>query len=185
MKIAIASISILLCMGILFAQQGPFNRGISLRENPTDQIESYLGLTNDQLEALKELRSDFREAARQPVQEIAEISRQLREAIGQDPIDSDLVGQLRADIESRQKNVGDLRSNYRVSAKDILTEEQASLLVALQQVLQLIPAARQAAALNLLEEFERFPMSVMERQLRNRLRMRALLRAGEGAFPRQ
>ncbi len=168
MKIAVVFICLLLCAGILLAQEGPFDPQAPPAIAVAEELAAYLELTDDQIQALKELRLELREATRQSQRQMAEISRQLRRALRQDPIDSDLVSQLRADIRVRQNNIRDLRSNYQVSALNILTDAQAELLADLEQAIQLFPAARQAIGLNLIEPPEGISDRVGERRLQNR-----------------
>ena len=116
---------------------------------------------------------------------MAEIARQLRQALREDPIDSDLVSQLRADIEVRQNNIKDLRGNYRISAQNILTADQLKLLADLEQALRLIPAARQAAGLNLIEVPGEFSYGIGEPRLRNRRGLGAMRGPVTRGFPAQ
>jgi len=187
MKRVLASLSLLLfCTGVLFAQQRPLSRGIPPGEFPPKQLKDYLGLTDDQILALKKLQLEFREAARQSHEQMAKLVGQLRQALKEDPIDSGLVSQLRADIEIQQNNIKELRTDYRISAQDkILTEGQAKLLATLQQALQLVPAAQQAAGLNLIEGPEGMTNPIGGRQLPSPLGIGPVRGPGEGAFPEQ
>lgn len=150
MKIFKVPLAVLLCAGMLVAQQGAPDRG---RRNmmQTDQLRAYLGLTDQQMQELQGVQSSFREAARPLMQQIADKANALRQARQQNPVDSALVSQLQGDLKGLRDQVESLRTQYRTQAQGFLTADQKAKLDALEKALELMPAARQAVGLNLLE----------------------------------
>ncbi len=164
MKITSVSLAVLVCVGALFAQRGPFGGGPRAELFRADQLKDYLGLSDHQLQDLKSVQSSFREAAQPLMQQIAEKMKAVREALKQDP-NAD-VSQLRTDIAGLRDSVQNLRAEYRVRAQNYLTSEQTAKLAALQKALELMPAAHQALGLNLLEPPEGFPAGAVGPQFR-------------------
>ncbi len=164
MKITSISLAVVVCVGTLFAQRGPFDRGPRAELFQADQLKDYLGLSDQQLQDLKGVQSSFRDAAQPLMQQIAEKMRAVRQALKQDP-NAD-VSQLRTDIAGLQTGVQNLRAQYRVQAQNYLTGEQTAKLAALQKALELMPAAHQAVGLNLLEPPEGFPAGAVGPQFR-------------------
>jgi len=156
MRITVGCLSVLLGAVTLFAQEGPFGRGGRMIPARTDEVQAFLSLSDQQVKDLSAVRNTFRDAARPLMQQIGEKMRALRDAREQDP-NSALVTQLRADLADLQKQEQTLRAQYRSQAQAILTEQQKSKLAALQQALELMPVARQAAGLNLLDAPQDFP----------------------------
>lgn len=156
MRITAGCLSLLLGAMTLFAQQGPFGRGGGMMMARTDEVQAFLGLSDQQVKDLNAVRSTFRDAARPLMQQIGEKMKALRDAREQDP-NSATVTQLKADLADLQKQEQTLRSQYRSQAQAILTGQQKSKLAALQQALELMPVARQAVGLNLLDAPQDFP----------------------------
>jgi len=156
MKIAGVCLAVLLGAVLLFALQGPFERGRGMNAVPTDRVQTFLSLSDQQLQDLKAVQSSFREAAAPMMQKIGEKMRALREAVEQDP-DSALVTQLKAELADLRTQEQNLRSQYRAQAEAILTSQQKTRLAVLQQALELMPIIRQATGLNLLDAPQDFP----------------------------
>jgi Spy/CpxP family protein refolding chaperone len=155
MKIATVSLAMLLSVAVVFAQQGPFGEGPRMGAGQTDQVKSFLNLSDQQLQDLKNLQTSFRDAAHPLMQQIREKAQTLRQTLQQDS-NAD-VAQLKADLASLQGQVKDLRTQYRNQALAVLTEQQKTSLATLQKALEMMPTARQAMGLNLLEGPEGFP----------------------------
>ncbi len=164
MKITSVSLAVLVCVGALFAQRGPFGGGPRVELLRADQLKDYLGLSDQQLQDLKGVQSAFRDAAQPLMQQIAEKMKAVREALRQDP-NAD-VSQLRADIAGLQNSMQNLRAEYRIRGQNYLTGEQTAKLAALQKALELMLAAHQAVGLNLLEPPEGFPAGAAGPQFR-------------------
>jgi Spy/CpxP family protein refolding chaperone len=151
MKIYAVPVAVLLCAGMLAAQQGTPNRGPRANAMQTDQLKTYLGLSDQQVQDISGVQSSFRQAAQPLMQQMAEKSKDLRQAMQQNPVDSSLVNQLKSDLSGLRDQMQSLRTQYRAQAQGYLTEDQKTKLGALEQALTLLPAARQAAGMNLLE----------------------------------
>ena len=151
MKIYELPLALLLCAGMLVAQQATPNRGPRANMMQTDQLKAYLGLSDQQMQDLSGVQRSFRQAARPLMQQMADKSKELRQAMQQNPVDSSLVSQLKGDLTELRDQVQGLRTQYRAQAQGFLTEDQKTKLGALEKALELLPAARQAAGLNLLE----------------------------------
>ena len=147
-KILTVSLAVLLCSGVALAQRG-FRSEADSATIPLDQLKTYLNLTDQQLQNLKSIQSDFRDAAGPITQQIRETSQALREAMQQN--DTANAAKYQAALDALQKDLAALRSQYRVKAVNILTNDQKGKLALLQQALDLMPVAQQAGSLNLLE----------------------------------
>jgi hypothetical protein len=156
MKITNVPFAVLLCVGALFSQGG-LPPGPPPDGPQTDQVKAYLVLSDQQLKDLGSIQDSFRAAAEPLMQQIGEKARALRQALRQNPVDSALVTQLKADIASLQAQESSLRATYRAQAQSILIDQQKTSLASLQQALDLMPAALQATALNLLDAPQGFP----------------------------
>lgn len=150
-RTGIVILAVLLTAGVASAVQGPHRGRPGGGAFGTDQIKAYLGLSDQQLQDLANVQTALRETAAPLVQQIREKVKALSEALHQDPVDSALVSQLKADLAALRDQESALRAQYRVHAQNVLSAEQKSKLEALQQVLQLMTAAREATGLNLLD----------------------------------
>ncbi len=150
MKIAVVLLSVLVCVGALFSQGG-FPPPGPPPELQTDQVKAFLALSDQQLQDLSSIQSSFRTAADPLMQQIREKMDALRQALHQDTVDTALVTQLKADTASLQSEVKSLQAPYRTKALAALTDQQKTSLASLQAALDLMPAAMQAGALNLLD----------------------------------
>ncbi len=157
MRIVTVMMAVLLCCGVLLAEQRPFDRAQRMEGIQTDQLKTYLNLSDQQLLDLQAAQNQFREAARPIAEQLRQKAQELRQARQQDPVDEALVSKLKADIAALQSQVGTLRTQFQLQAKAVLTADQTAKLSALQQALELMQAAHQAAALNLLDAPEGAP----------------------------
>jgi Spy/CpxP family protein refolding chaperone len=151
MKITTMSLAALLCAGALLAQQGSPKWGQRPNGAPTDKVKAFLNLTDQQVQDLTAVQVSFRQAARPLRQQMEEKAKAQRQASAQNPVDSALVTQLQADLASLRTQQQSLHATYRTQALNILSDQQKTGLANLQQALDLMPAAHQAAGLNLLE----------------------------------
>jgi Spy/CpxP family protein refolding chaperone len=148
-KIALA---VILLSGLAFGQQGN-NAGMRPRMARAgfDILKDYLGLTQEQLEQLNTLRSSVRDELQPLRRDAAEKARALREAMKKDPIDSNLISSIRADIRALREKMEAKQGEIGTAARKVLTQEQLTKLDQLHEVLKLQAAARQAVALRLIE----------------------------------
>ena len=152
-KILTVFLTVLLCSGVLLAQRGVFQRGPAREADPaaapTDQLKTYLNLTDQQLQSLKSVQSAYRDAAGPTLQQIRETSQALRQAMQQN--DSANVAKYQAALDALQKDLQSLRLQYKEQAQNVLTNEQKGKLIELQKALDLMPVAQQAGSLNLVD----------------------------------
>ncbi|HYK87157.1 MAG TPA: periplasmic heavy metal sensor [Acidobacteriota bacterium] len=154
MRIIKVALALLACVGALFSQGLPPPPPDGTH---TDQVKAYLTLSDQQLQDLAAIQSSLREASDPLMQQVGEKMRALREALQQDTVDSALVTQLKADIAGLQSQLQSLRATFRPKALAILSYQQKAVLANLQQALDLMPSAFQAASLNLLDAPLGFP----------------------------
>ncbi len=157
MKITVVLLAALLCVGALFSQGGFPPQGPPPDGPGTDEVKTYLSLSDQQLQDLSTIQNSFRAAADLLMQQIGEKMQTLRQALQQETVDSALVTQLKADIASLRTQLKAMQSPYRTKALAILTDQQKTSLAGLQAALDLLPAAFQAGALNLLDSPQGFP----------------------------
>jgi Spy/CpxP family protein refolding chaperone len=157
MRINAMALAVLAFAGALFSQGGFPPPGPPPDGVRTEQVKTYLVLTDQQLQDLAAIQSSLRDAADPLMQQIGEKRQALRQALQQDTVDSSLVSQLRTEIENLQTQLQSLRASYRPKAQAVLTDQQKASLATLQQAMDLMPTAFQAASLNLLDTPEGFP----------------------------
>jgi len=116
---------------------------------PTDTLKTYLSLTDAQVTALQQLRKQERQDLSATFQDLGAKQRALRDALTSSK-DAATIGQLQLDIESLRKKIQDTHTSYQAQAVNSLSGDQKTKLQALQAAAALLPAIRQAGALNLL-----------------------------------
>ncbi len=154
MRIATVSFAVLLAAAAAFAQQGPPGAGPYRGMVQTDQIKTFLNLSDQQVQDLTGIETSLRDSARPLMQQMREKAQTLRQTLKQDP-NAD-VTQLKADMASLRSQMKDLHAQYQAQAQKVLTEEQKVNLATLQKALELMPTIHQAIGLNLLERPENF-----------------------------
>jgi len=160
MRLAKLTIALLVMTGPVFAQQGRLG---ARRETGTgdtqsgnfDALKEYLKLTPAQVADLQTIRTGMRDALKPLVEGLAPKVKALREALRQDPIDSEAVARLRKEVEDARSAIRAKREEFAAKARGVLTAEQVSSLQALDQALRLQRAAGQAAQLGFIEPPER------------------------------
>ena len=120
---------------------------------PSDQVKNYLGLSDQQLQDLASIQNSLREATASLIHQAGD----KRQAVQQNTVDAAAVTQLRSDLDALQTQERNLRAPYKARALAVLTNQQQASLANLQQALDLMQAASQAAALNLLDMPQGFP----------------------------
>ena len=125
-------------------------------QEPTDErpgplaLIEYLGLTPEEIEALAEIQAVIHEESQPILEEIRAKRGELREAMQQDPPDTNLIGMLTMEIEELLAELKAVRVEYHDDSVAVLNAEQQMLLAELAQALALQDEARQAVGLNLL-----------------------------------
>ena len=148
-RTAIALAAILLCASAALAQRGP---GRGRRGPQTEQLAAHLGLTADQVVALKEARNQHGQQVRELQREIFRIRREINTELQGDNPNTAVIAQFLTDIEGLNKQVKDLREEFRQQTLATLGDEQKEALAALEQARALQSAMRQAAMFGLLED---------------------------------
>jgi Spy/CpxP family protein refolding chaperone len=109
-----------------------------------DALKDYLKLTPQQVTDLQAVRSAMRTEVKPMVQALAPKLKALREAMRQDPVDSEAVSKLRKEIDDARSAIRTKRDEFGAKARGMLTADQVSSLQALDQALKLERAAHQA-----------------------------------------
>jgi len=151
MKTAQLLLAAALLAGTALAQQGAPRADMSPKTPPTDAIKAYLKLTDQQATDLQALRTSLREAVRPLARQLADKTKTLREELKKDPVNATAVSTLRAEINDLKVQISAKRDEYGAKSRKVLSGEQLAALDALQQALSLLPAARQAIGLNLID----------------------------------
>ncbi len=146
-RTVIVLVAIMLCASAAIAQRGPGRRGLR-----TEQLEQHLGLTEDQILALKEARSLHGQQVRVLQREIFQKRREINTELQGDNPNTAVIAQFLVDIEGLNKQVKNLREEFRQLALATLGDEQKEALAALEQAKALQAAIRQAAMFGLLED---------------------------------
>ncbi len=156
MKIATSLLTLVFCMGLLAAQPGHMGMGSmpparASAVPPLDQLKTYLTLSDAQVTKLQDVQKTWRDTAQPLMEQVGAKTRELREAMRENPVVPSKVDALKAELDALQKKVQVLRDQYQPQALAVLSTQQQSLLATLQKVLELIPAAQQAAFVNLID----------------------------------
>ncbi len=154
MKIANLFAAALLLAGTAMAQQMPPDRPFGPWMPRPEALKNYLSLSDQQMSDLEAARRAFFDAARPLLRQIAEKRQALQAALGKDPIDTAQVQQVRTDIKTLTGQLENSRSEYAKQARGTLTAAQITALGTLEQALAMQAAAREAAALNLIQSPE-------------------------------
>ncbi|MFH1574384.1 MAG: periplasmic heavy metal sensor [Acidobacteriota bacterium] len=181
MKTVLATMAILVLSGTAMGQAGPGDRAGRPRGGGFGELKEQLSLTDTQIESLKALLKAQREALKPQALELAQLGRQLREELQKDPVDAARVSRLRADIQARKNALEAVRSQNREQLRSVLSPDQVAVLAKFEEALGLQQAARQAAALGLIEAPRR--ERTARQGLQNRFNQRQRFGAAAGAQP--
>ncbi|MBM3792238.1 MAG: periplasmic heavy metal sensor [Acidobacteria bacterium] len=151
MKTVLATMALLVLSGTVMGQAGPGDRAGRPRGGGFGELKEQLSLTDTQIESLKALLKAQREALKPQVLELAQLGRQLREELQKDPVDAARVSRLRAEIQAGKNALQAVRSQDRQQLRSVLSPDQVAMLAKFEEALGLQQAARQAAALGLIE----------------------------------
>lgn len=152
MRSKFAFVMPLLLAGVLTAQPRPMaERGEEHAQQRLEPLREALSLSDDQVKALQENNRAFMQSAREIFREAAEKRRALQAELDSDNPNAAAVGQYMIEAKQAQEKVQAKRAEFRESALAVLDEQQQASLAQLEAAMKAAPAARQAAAMNLLE----------------------------------
>ncbi len=116
-----------------------------------NDVKQYLGLTDAQTQSLETILRNRNQAQQAIWSQTAEKNRQLYQLLESGTGSAAQIGQLMLDIRNLEKQIPALDAPYRTQALNVLTADQKTKLVKLDEALKLQPTASQAAMLLLLE----------------------------------
>lgn len=131
------------CATALFAQNSP------TRTPPTDQVKTYLSLTDAQVQSLQAIQQQERSTLSSVHQQLAQKQRALAQAMQSGSADATTLGNLLLDIVNLRKELTQGQTTYHTQAVAVLTAAQQTKLQALQAAADLAPTIRQAEFLYL------------------------------------
>ncbi|HZT29997.1 MAG TPA: periplasmic heavy metal sensor [Bryobacteraceae bacterium] len=114
---------------------------------PTDQVKTYLSLTDAQIQSLQSIRQQESQALSSLRQQIMQKQNTLAQQMQNGSTDATTMGNLLVDIVNLQKQLSQQQSTYHTQAVAVLTTDQQTKLQALQSAASLAPAVRQAEGL--------------------------------------
>jgi Spy/CpxP family protein refolding chaperone len=120
------------------------------RTPPTDQVKTYLSLSDTQVQSLQAIQQQERTALSSLHQQIAQKESTLEQQVQSGSTDAAALGNLLVDIVNLRKQITQQQSSFRTQAAAVLNQAQQSKLKALQDAANLEPTIRQATALLLL-----------------------------------
>ena len=141
--------SLLLATSILLPAQD--KDAIILPAPYYNDVKQYLGLSDAQSQSLETILRNRNQAQQSIWTQTAEKNRQLYQLLESGTGSAAQVGQLLIDIRNLEKQIPTLDGPYRTQALNVLTPDQKTKLLKLDEALKLQPAAFQAAMLLLLE----------------------------------
>jgi Spy/CpxP family protein refolding chaperone len=134
--------------GLIFAQPGA--KGLRRGGNP-HALQQALNLTDAQVQQIKDLTRQQMEGVKPIADQMREKGAALREEMKKDTPDQMKVGQLTVDLKNLREQLKSRRTARGDSISALLTPEQREKLKTLEEAARLGPAARQAAALGLID----------------------------------
>jgi hypothetical protein len=147
----ITVITTILLSGLAAAQE-PGRPGIPFVPPPMlAEIRQYLNLSDAQVSSLTQVQTNRREAEAAIYRQISEKQRVLYGLLQAGSNDALQIGQLTVEINNLQRKLPLAAEPYRSSALAVLTDQQKAKLPALAEALRLVPAASEAASVNLID----------------------------------
>lgn len=126
--------------------------GITILPAPYyNDAKQFLGLSDPQMQSLTTIVKNKDQAQQAHWQQIAEKNQQLYQLLEAGTGSATQIGQLLIDIRNMEKQTPTLEAPYRQQAANVLTADQKTKLVKLDEALKLQNTASQAAMLLLLE----------------------------------
>jgi hypothetical protein len=178
MRFASWMLSGILIAGSVFAQQGPRRRVAGSGAVALQGLKNYLSLSDDQVSSLKTVEAQMRDALRPIVQELAAKTRALRDENQKPSPDANVVKQLKEEITGLRDQIRTQRADFQKQLQGFLNADQVASLADLNQALKLLPVARAAAALNLIDSAAAAGVGRFGQRSPAGLRM--LMRRGQG-----
>src|SRR4051794_13218786 len=121
-----------------------------------NDVKQYLALSDAQTGSLETILKNRNQAQQNIWSQTAEKNRQLYQLLEAGTGSATQIGQLMLDIRNLEKQIPALDAPYRAQALNVLTPDQKTKLVKLDEALKLQATASQAAMLLLLE----YPQSI-------------------------
>ncbi len=156
MRFASVTLSALLFAGAAFAQQAAPQKGAGARGAGLQALKTYLNLTDQQVTDLKAVETSLHTAIQPLRQDLVAKRQDLRAELQKTTPDQSIIAQLNQQIASDVSQIEAQRATFQKQLLAVLTADQISQLNNLSQALQLVPAARAAAALDLINAPEGF-----------------------------
>jgi Spy/CpxP family protein refolding chaperone len=116
-----------------------------------EQLKQFLNLSDAQVDQLRAILTERDKATQEARSQIGVKQRELNELLESDSTDAVRVGQLTIDIRALLKKLPISGDQWREKALAVLTPEQRTKLVTLDQVMKLSPTANQAVQLLLID----------------------------------
>ena len=116
----------------------------------TDQVQSYLNLTDTQIQALKQLHQSEMAALKPIMQQMAPLRQSLNTQMKETSGDATAAVKLVANIQGLQQQIAATHASFKAQSLAVLTADQKTKLAALESAAALMPAIHQAMSLNLL-----------------------------------
>lgn len=117
----------------------------------TGALKEYLALTDAQVQQIRDVAKQQADSVKPIADEMREKGTALQEEMKKDSPDQAKVGQLTVDLKNLREQMRAKRAARGDSISSVLTPEQRTKLKALEEAAKLGPAARQAAALGLID----------------------------------
>ncbi len=130
--------------------QGPGGHGPRHMAAKTDQVQSYLNLTDTQIQALKQLHESEMAAIKPIMQQMAPLHQSLRTQMQGTSTDAATAGKLVVSMQSLRQQVSATHASFKAQSLAVLTADQKTKLAALESAAALMPTIHQAMSLNLL-----------------------------------
>jgi len=130
--------------------QGPGGHGPRGMAVKTDQVQSYLNLTDTQIQALKQLHESEMAAIKPIMQQMAPLHQSLRTQMEGTSTDATTAGKLVVSMQSLRQQITATHASFKAQSLAVLTADQKTKLAALEAAAALMPAIHQAMGLNLL-----------------------------------
>lgn len=116
-----------------------------------DELKQFVGLSDAQIEQLRAIAAEKDKAIQAAYQQIAAKQTQLNQLLQSGSTDAVLIGQLTIEIRELRKKLPLPAEPWRSRALAVLTPDQKTKLVALDQANKLAVAARQAVTFSLVD----------------------------------
>ena len=130
--------------------QGPGGHGPRGMAAKTDQVQSYLNLTDTQIQALKQLHESEMAALKPIMQQMAPLHQSLRTQMQGTGADAATAGKLVVSMQSLRQQIAATHASFKAQSLAVLTADQKTKLATLESAAALMPAIHQAMSLNLL-----------------------------------